>query len=289
LNRTTLEGRIRNNSWTIYPYDNRKALQQLKDNSVDCILTSPPYLNSRAYGELGREEGNQAKYNMPRSGNPMINEIGFGQSFEDYFNSLEEVFKQCFRVLKNNKWFFVNVNKIRDNLTTFDISHEVVRRVTLQGFSHRDTIIWIKNNPRPLLPTSKPYYLDDGWEYILMFSKGKAIINRENYLPMSLDFKCVSCKTVNKLVKKSRPNYFHTNIGFTENRLSSDHPAKFPLALPNFIFSLCTKQGDLILDPFAGVGTSLVAGLYNNLNVIGCEINLDFCNSAIREINALSK
>jgi DNA modification methylase len=287
LDRTLLDGRIGNNTWTIYPKNCIEALKRIKENSIDCIITSPPYANSRAYGEMGREEGNKGNYRFSRYGQSLDNEIGFGQSTEEYFDSLEEVFKSLYRVLKKNRCFFINVDKIRRNFMTFDISYEIINRAKKQGFVHRDTIIWIKSNPRPLLRKAKPYYLDDGWEYLLLFTKGKAVLNRENYVPFTNSYECESCKNKIIVTKKTQPNYFQTNIGFTEESLKSLHPAKFPLALPNFALSLCTKEGDTILDPFAGIGTSLVAGLKKKLNVIGCEINMKYCNAAIKEITAL--
>ncbi|QGU00338.1 hypothetical protein SYNTR_1744 [Candidatus Syntrophocurvum alkaliphilum] len=270
------------NQWTIYPYDCIKAMKQIPDESIDCIITSPPYLNKRSYGQVGREQGNKAMYKYAASGKPLEYEIGCNQNIDEYFNSINQVFKLCYVLLKPDKFFFFNIGNLRRNKETTDISHIFVQMAKDIGFKHRDTIIWVKNNPRPVPPNSEIYWLDNGWEYLLMFSKGTGTIDREKY-DLTVKNNCKVCKTQQEF-EKTKPNYFKTNIGYTEESIKHEHPAKFPLSLPRFVLQLCTKENDTILDPFAGVGTTLIAGLQLNRNVIGCELNYDYCEKAVDEI-----
>lgn len=78
------------------------------------------------------------------------------------------------------------------------------------------------------------------------------------------------------------------HVGYIEkSRLYSEHPAKFPLKIPSFIFNITTIEGNTIFDPFCGVGSTLVVGLSKKLNVIGCDLNKIYCESATREIREI--
>lgn len=274
--------------WTIYNGDCRKVLLEIPDESIDCIVTSPPYLNNRAYNSPGINQGNLSNYKYAVKGKPSPGEIGCAQSEHEYLNDLSTFFMLSLQKLKQGKFLYININKERRDCETQDLSFHIIELARNSGFIHRDTIIWIKENTRPVPPHSKPYYLDDGWEYILVFCKGKAQIIRDNYLKPSVDFNCDVCGKVNHIERKVKPNYVTTKIGFTEGTyLESTHPAKFPKAIPRFVFSISTQPGDTILDPFCGVGTSLVAGLELGLNVIGIELLRHNYLMAIDEIKNL--
>jgi DNA modification methylase len=243
----------------------------------------------RGRGNVGRSRfSRKFSYKYAVKGNPSPGEIGCDQNEHEYLNDLSTFFKLAFQKLKQGKFLYININKERRNCETQDLSFLIIELARNSGFIHRDTIIWIKENTRPVPPGSKPYYLDDGWEYILVFCIGKAQIIRENYLKPSVNFRCDFCGELNHIDRKVKPNYVSTNIGFTESTyLESSHPAKFPKAIPRFVFSLSTQPGDTILDPFCGVGTSLVAGLELGLNVIGIELISHNYQMAINEIEKL--
>lgn len=120
----------------------------------------------------------------------------------------------------------------------------------------------------------KKIYLAQGWEYILAFTKGKKIEINNQHINIKTHFSCVNCKEDNYVDCAVTPNYMYSNIGCYGRKYNSiiSHPAIFPLDVPAFCLSIATKNGDLILDPFVGSGTTLIAGLEKGLDVIGCEI-----------------
>lgn len=272
------QGYHNDHQWTIYCQDCLNVLSHyIEDKTVDCIITSPPYFNRRAYGGQERNEGNLKKYTYARKGFPLPGEIGCDQTMLEYLSILKEVLQHCYRVLRDDKFLFINVNKYRQNTETFDFSSDIIQIARDVGFSHRDTFIWIKGNPRPGLSNCRPYYLDDSWEYVLQFSKGKGLIMRNQF------------DQIKGFSPNIRPNFFVANIGFAGGEyLGTYHQARFPKCLPRFALKLCAKPGDTVLDPFCGIGTTLVVGLELGLNVIGCDIVSRYCDGAITEIQKLS-
>jgi len=271
------EGIYKGNSWTIYNEDCRKLLSEtIVKNSIDCIITSPPYFQKRNYSKKGTNTGNKANYTIKKFTvlNVNKNEIGNCNNIEDYYLELQEVLRGCYSVLKNDKFMFLNINKLRINKKTIDISGKVIEFAEKIGFVHRDTIIWVKENPVPLAPNASQYYLWDGWEYILLFAKGNPKLDISKFIKNSKNNKCPNCGKISRITKNGRPNYFCSYIGFYGNKMEhkkKNHQGVFPATLPKYAFSISTSEGDTILDPFAGSGTTLIEGLSENRNVIGCE------------------
>ena len=273
------EGNYEGNNWTIYNEDCRKTLSEsINENSVDCIITSPPYFRKRIYSKKGTNLGNKAEYAIKKftESDANKNEIGNCKKIEDYYLELEEVFKGCYRVLKNDKFMFININKLRINKKTIDISGKVIEFAEKVGFVHRDTIIWIKENPVPLAPNASRYYLWDGWEYILLFAKGRSTLDISKFIKNSKNIKCPHCGMISENIRNGKPNYFCSYVGFYGNKMThkkKNHQGVFPATLPKYAFSISTLEGDTILDPFAGSGTTLIEGLKEKRNVIGCELD----------------
>ncbi|APC39284.1 DNA-methyltransferase [Clostridium estertheticum] len=285
------EGNYKGNTWSIYNEDCRKVLSEtVCKNSVDCIITSPPYFQKRNYSKKGTNIGNKANYTIKKFTklDATKNEIGNCKKIEDYYLELEAVFNGCYRVLRNDKFMFININKLRMDKKTIDISGKVIEFAEKAGFVHRDTIIWIKENPVPLAPNASQYYLWDGWEYILLFAKGSPKLDISKFIKNSRNYKCPNCGVTNKITKNGRPNYFSSYIGFYGNNMGykkKNHQAVFPASLPKYAFSISTVKGDTILDPFAGSGTTLIEGLNENRNVIGCEYDKNTFNKLTERID----
>jgi DNA modification methylase len=284
------EGSYKNNNWKIYNEDCIITLSEsISKNSVDCIITSPPYFHKRNYSKKGVNFGNKAKYTIKKFNKSDTNksEIGNCLEIEKYYLELEEVFKGCFRVLKNDRFMFLNINKLRANKKTIDISGKVIESAEKAGFVHRDTIIWIKENPVPLVPNASQYYLWDGWEYLLLFAKGNPKLKIDKFVKNSKIIKCPHCGMISENINNGKPNYFYSYIGFYGNKKEhkqKNHPGVFSPILPKYAFSISTLEGDTLLDPFAGSGTTLIEGLKENRNVIGCELDEKIFNELSKRL-----
>ncbi|SCY24714.1 DNA-methyltransferase [Alkaliphilus peptidifermentans] len=284
------EGEFGLNKWKVYQGDCLAVLNsEIDDDSIDCIVTSPPYWERRAYGQRGGTDGNIGKWKYANKGKLMKGEIGNGCSYEKYINDIGEVIKLMYKKLKKNKFAFVNISTWHKNSELIDASHDIIRIAKDVGFNHWDTIIWIKRNPMPS-GRYKEKYLSSGWEYVLAFTKGKGFaVEADNFQPGNSHFICKNCGDDNWLDFKNATNYFYSNIGCfgRKRKPMKSHPALFPIELPTYCLSIATKKNDIVLDPFAGSGTTLIAGLNLGLNVIGCELIPDIYSGLVEELISL--
>jgi len=234
----------------VYFHDS-KDMGELENNSIDLIVTSPPYWDLKNY-------------------NNHHSQIGLGQSYNEYISNLEDILKECVRVLKNGRFFVINVGtrisdgelrhipmdvtKILKNLN-LKLKKEVIWKKPkgTQGLWQRGTTQFLKRKPYPLM-----YNLNIQHEYILFFQKGNyEMIEKER---LSEDF-----------IKKVAWSVWEMKVSRTKG-----HPAPFPLELPLQVIKLMSFEKETVLDPFVGSGTTLEACLRLNRNGIGYEINEEY-------------
>lgn len=278
------EGVINNCKWKVYNEDCLKVLRKMieENDLFDCIITSPPYFDRRSYGEKPKIDGNVAKWLYAKSRQPIEGEIGNGKDKNKYLKDMKNFFELSYKVLKEEKFLFVNISTSHNKFELIDFSADFISFAKKAGFVHWDTIIWIKRNPMP--PGRHiNYYLAQGWEYILAFTKGKRVqINSEN-LKIKTMFKCKVCDEENYVDSNITPNYLFSNIGCYGRKINPliSHPAIFPIDIPSYCLSIATNKGDRILDPFVGSGTVLVAGIEQGLNVSGVELVPEIYNELV--------
>lgn len=214
----------------------------VEDESVQTIVTSPPYWDLKNY-----------KNN---------NQIGYKESYEEYHNRLNKVWNECYRVLKKDGSIFINVNTLTKNKNMILIQKDIIKHMQSIGFILKDVIIWTKPSGIP-----NPNLLSDHFEYIMWFVKdinSYKVYNHElpkDYLVEGLE----GNGNVWSMFRKA---------GNIAKKLP--HPAIYPNELVNRCVLLTTKEGDTILDPFLGSGTSLIESINLSRSFIGFEINLDY-------------
>lgn len=237
----------------IYCIDVLEGLKQLEDNSIDLIITSPPY---NKMGLNGNQKGVKWVGTIDYNNDKNIdnkNEI-------DYQNWQIEILNECFRVLKNNGSMFYNhKNRIVKGKGVISNPYSWIEK---SKFLIRQEIIWDRGstndvNRRRFLPTTEKIY----W-----LTK----TNKPNF-----------DRKPNTIFKKEVWNF-----PFEKN---TKHPAPFPIDLPNNIIS-CIKTNDnpiTILDIFMGSGTTALSAILNNCNYIGFELfqkYIDIANERIKNI-----
>ena len=250
-----------------------RSMDELTDNSVDLIVTSPPYWNIKDY----RAE----------------NQIGYNQTLHEYLIDLYYVWQECFRVLKSGRRLCINIGDMFTRTTEYGrykvipIHAEIIVQCESLGFDFMGSIIWQKRTTKNTtggasIMGSYPYppngIVELDYEYILLFKKpGKT-------KPIPKDVKLKS-----KLTKEEWMEYFSGHWKFKGVR-QREHPAMFPEELPKRLIKMFSFVGDTVLDPFVGSGTTLQVALQLGRNAIGYEINerfLDVIQKRLEQIDDL--
>lgn len=199
-----------------------------------------------------------------------------------------EIGKQIYRVLRPKGSFVLNIKEHVDNGRR---STYVLKTVLLLSsvFIWNDTYIWNKTNP---FPTGVPNRLKDGFEYCYLFTKRQHFKFYPNNVLIKSESKWL--ETEKKRQNKGEHNTTNGSNLSMNRRYVSDmvrpsnvitlavdttnhkHPATFPIGLPNFFIRLLTKEGDVVLDPFAGSGTTLLSAKELGRHYLGIELKEEY-------------
>ncbi len=230
--------------------DNLKGISKLQDNSIDLTVTSPPYDNLRTYG---------------------------GCSFE-----FEKLARELYRVTKDGGvvvWIVGDQTKDGNETGTSFKQALYFRDI---GFNLLDTMIYLKD---PRYPRSNAY--PSSFEYMFILLKGKKNtynpIKQPNYYRksnslISRQVDGTKIKDTSKNPPKEKPlvNVWYYPAGYmlsTKDKYAFDHPAVFPEQLAKDHILSWSNEGDWVLDPFLGSGTTLKMCMETNRNGIGFELN----------------
>ena len=245
----------------IYNIDCIDGLKQLEDESVDLVLTSPPYDELRSY--------NGYKFNF------------------------EGTAKELFRVIKKGGIVVWIIGDATIEGSETGTSFKQALSFKEKGFNLYDTMIWIKPDPIPL--THNRY--EQSFEYMFIFSKGKPKTFNPIKVPTKYGGKTENMKTWSlkdsKQAKRIRDetitrNYErikHNNWVISVNDGNKlNHPAKFPEQLAQDHILSWSNENDIVLDPLCGSGTTCKMALLNKRKFIGFDISKDYCTIAEQRI-----
>jgi site-specific DNA-methyltransferase (adenine-specific) len=240
-------------------------MTELPDNSVHLIITSPPYWQLKDYGT--------------------DNQIGFHDSYENYINNLNLVWKECYRTLHNGCRLCVNIGDqfaravYYGRYKVIPIREEIIKFCENIGFDYMGAIIWQKvtttnTTGGGVQMGSYPYprngILKLDYEFILIFKK-----LGESPKPTKEQ------KELSKMTAEEWNMFFSGHWNFPGAR-QSGHIAMFPEELPRRLIKMFSFVGETVLDPFAGSGTTALAAKNTNRNSVSYEINPEFI-SIIKE------
>ncbi len=234
-------------------------MDEIKTNTIDLGVTSPPYNLNKAYG----------KYDDNRP-------------FHEWEKLISNLSVSAQRILKPNGSFFLNVSPIPESKTKEIIPLDAIAYNIFKknGFYLRNSIIWHFNNMQNC--TNR---LSGRWESILWFVKDidNYIFNLDDiripYITKN-DKRLLGGKGRNPTdvwnfdIPESDFWYFNRVNNMTKNKLGlSDHPCIYPTEMIERIIKMSSNEGDIIFDPFLGSGTTLVAA--NKLNRVGLGVEID--------------
>jgi len=234
--------------------DSFEVLKKLPDNCIDVVVTSPPYNFGLDYASTHDDK-----------------------HWETYFEKLFEIFGECIRVLKYGGRAVINVQPL---FSDYIPTHHIVSNFFIQQkMIWKGEILWEKNNYNCKYTAwgswkspSNPY-LKYTWEFIEVFCKGelKKVGNVENIDITADDFK-------KWVVGK-------WSIAPERNMKQYDHPAMFPEELVFRALQLFSFQGDIVLDPFNGAGTTTSIAKKINRKYLGIDISEKYCKIAQERIS----
>jgi len=262
------EKNIQENFAKIIIGDSRKMFE-IEDESVDLIITSPPYWHIKDYGVPGQ--------------------IGYGQDLHQYLKDIYYVWMECFRVLRKGGRFCLNIGDqfarsvIYGRYKIIPIHAEFILQCEKIGFDFMGSIIWQKKttmnttggaNVMGSFPYPPNGMIEIDYEFILIFKKPG------HSKKVSKDIKEAS-----KLTKEEWKQYFSGHWYFKGAR-QIEHEAMFPDELPKRLIKMFSFVNDTVLDPFLGSGTTIKVALELNRNGIGYEINKDFLKLIKKKIDS---
>lgn len=230
----------------IYQEDCIETLKKLEDNSIDLIITSPPY-----------NKGYWSKNRNPRNGfHTKSRRIDYGvyddcMPPEEYERWQREILDECVRVIKPDGSIWYNHKEILSG-------RNAVNPTYIYDYPLVQTIIWNrKNTPvldkRYFFPTTEwLYWIKKDKSAKPFFDKGQAIYKN--------------------VIWEIAPD------------VKNNHPAPFPIEIPENIILACSRPGDVVYDPFMGSGTVAIAAKTHDRHYLGSELSPEYVEDAEKRI-----
>jgi len=227
--------------------------ENIEDNSIDLIVTSPPY-------------NVDIKYNS--HDDTMV--------YEDYLSFIKEWLAKCYKLIKSDGRFCLNIpldkNKGGQQCVCADIT-TIAKQV---GFKYHSTIIWNEQNISrrtawgSWLSASAPYVIAPVEVIVVLYKK---------------EWKKTSGSRKSDITRKEFLEWTNGVWNFMgESKKRIGHPAPFPVELPRRCIKLFSFVGDTILDPFLGSGSTLIACLQTERKGVGVEIDRKYCELAKKRL-----
>ena len=259
--------------------DSLEIMRQIPDNAIDLIVTSPPYADSRknTYGGIHPDK------------------------YVDWFLPFTNEMK---RILKDDGSFVLNIKEkvVDGERHTYVI--ELILAMKHQGWLWTEEYMWHKKNSTPGKWSNR---FRDSWERCLHFNKQRKfkMYQEAVMVPMGswaktrlknlgkndvVRFNSQSESGFGKNIANwvGRDKAYPTNVLHLATECGNKkHSAAFPKEIPSWFIKLFTERGDIVLDPFAGSGTTCVAAYELERNFVGIELNEEYYKIAQSNIEPL--
>ena len=238
-----------------------QLLKQLPAESIDLTVTSPPY-----NVDLGHNRYHKNPYDLYRD----------NKEHSEYIEWLTTIFAEVQRILKHGGRVAINIGDGKNG--AIPTHADVIQFMTKElGYLPMATLIWNKNQTSPrtawgswMSPSCPSFPMP--FEYVLLFAKGttkktgdksKITVTKEEFVRNSLALWTISPESKQK---------------------EYGHHAMFPVELPSRLIQQLSYEDDVILDIFAGVGTTAVAAKRLSRRYIGFELSPEYCATAIQRL-----
>ncbi|MDY7076326.1 MAG: site-specific DNA-methyltransferase [Chloroflexota bacterium] len=252
--------------------DCEQVLKEFPDNSIDLIFTSPPYADQRKNTYGGIKPGEYVDWFLPKA-------------------------EQFLRVLKPTGTFILNIKERVVNGERHTYVIQLILQLREQGWLWTEEFVWHKKNS---YPGKWPNRFRDGWERLIQFNKHRKFnMYQESVMVPVGDWaqdRLANLSATDKIRDESkvesgfgknisnwvgRDKVYPDNVVHMATECSNrNHSAAFPIDLPTWFIKLFTDEGDIVLDPFIGSGTTATAAKQLGRNYVGIDISEEFCRLA---------
>lgn len=245
-----------------------RILKPMEPQTINLVMTSPPYADSRknTYGGIHPDE---------------------------YVEWFLPITAELYRVLKDDGSFVLNIKEKAMNGERHTYVIELILAMKKQGWRWTEEYVWHKRN---CTPGKWPNRFRDAWERCLHFTKQKTFkMNQDAVMVPMGDWSKSRLKNLSETDKrrdnskvgsgfgKNISNWIGRDMAYPTNVLhlatecsNKNHSATFPKELPGWFIKLFTDEGDLVLDPFFGSGTTGIVALELGRHFVGIEMKEDY-------------
>ncbi|MEW6675342.1 MAG: DNA methyltransferase [Nitrospirota bacterium] len=254
---------------------NSMKMDDLAENSIHLMITSPPYFDTKMY-----------------SREPIEGDLGDIHDVDEWFVKISEAWKEVYRVLYTGRKAFINIMNLPIRLEnggfrTLNLVGRTIDVCEKIGFIFKRDIVWRKTNAVRAHFGTYPYpggiLINNMHEFILEFDKPeKKGFNKYGHLTKEQ-------KEQSKIDKEFWLSIKKSDVWVMKPQGSGDrrnHVAPFPYELPFRLIKAFSYVGETILDPFVGSGTTLLAAADLKRNGIGYEINPEIALGAVKNLES---
>lgn len=225
----------------------------IKNNSIDLIVTSPPY-------------NVQIEYSLHDD----------TESYDEYLKFTEKWLKKCYLLTKNDGRFCLNIPLDKNKGGQQSVYADITTIAKKVGWKYHSTIIWNEQNISRR--TAWGSWLSASAPYVIAPVETIVVLYKENWKKTSGSLK-------SDISKDDFMNWTNGVWNFSgESKKKIGHPTPFPVELPKRCIKLFTYVGDTVLDPFLGSGTTLIACVQTDRKGIGVEIDKSYCELAKKRL-----
>ena len=249
-----------------------QQMTELADNSVNLVVTSPPYPMIEMWDDIMGQQNPEITSSLSED-NPK-------KAFELMHLELDKVWAECWRVMKEGAFMCINIGDatrtVNGEFSLYNNNTRIISACEKLGFNNLPNILWRKATNAPnkfmgsgMLPCGAYVTLEHEW--ILIFRKGSKR----------------AFKTATEKKERRESSFFweERNVWFSDiwdlkgvkqkidKSPTRERNASFPLELPFRLISMFSQRGDVVLDPFVGLGTTTLAAILCERNSVGYEID----------------